>query len=248
MLKKIFALASVTALTGLVAAVSAAGCSSTTSVAGTDPVIEAGGGDARKPVEAGPEEEAGPTTCPSSEPIDATTAPWKPPQALPGSCTEKMIADLVAYVDANKDDATKGSYANIKKQVADATCASCLFVVDGAKWGAFVEKSDGSFLRNNFGGCVAVASGKEECGKAFSQLDDCLAFACQECADDAATTKCNTAAGKGACKTAGDAYVTACGSNDAVTACDDLAKTYTFEAAARALCVGVADPDAGDGG
>ena len=100
MIKKIFALASVTALTGLVAAVSASGCSSTTSVAdeGGTTVSEAGG-DARKPIEAGPEEEAGPSSCPTTDPIDATTAPWKSPQVLPGSCTEKMITDLVAYVD-----------------------------------------------------------------------------------------------------------------------------------------------------
>ena len=243
--KKIFALASVTALTGLVAAVAASGCSSTTSAAGDEggtSVSEAG--DAKKPIEAAPEEEAGPGTCPTTDPIDATTAPWKSPQVLPGSCTEKMITDLVAFVDANK----KAPYADIKKQITDATCNACLFVKDGVKWGALVEKADGTFLRNNFGGCVAVTSGSDACGKAFSQFDDCLSVACLDCADDAATSKCNTAAGKGACKTAGDAYVAACGTNDAVTACDDLAKTYTFEAAARALCVGTAGPDGGDGG
>jgi hypothetical protein len=246
MFKKMFALASITALTGLVASVAASGCSSTTSVneeGGTTAVSEAG--DAKKVVEAGPEEEAGPITCPTTDPIDATTAAWKPPQALPGSCTEKMITDLVAFVDANK----KTPYADLKKQVTDATCAKCLFVPDGDKWGVFVEKADGTFLRNNFGGCVAVESGKEACGKAFSQFDDCLSVACQDCADDAATTKCNTAAGKGACKDAAAAFVKECGDATAVSACDDLAKTYTFEAAARALCVGIGDGgDGGDGG
>lgn len=243
MFKKVFALASVTALTGLVASVAASGCSSTTSVSGDEAgTVTEAGTDARKPVEAGPEEEAGPSTCPTTDPIDATTAPWNPPQALPGSCTEKMITDLVAFVDANKST----PYADLKKQITDPTCAACLFVKDGPKWGAFVEKADGSFLRNNFGGCVAVTSGKEACGKAFSQFDDCLSVACQDCADDAATTKCNTAAGKGACKDAAAAFVTECGDATAVSACDDLAKTYTFEAASRALCVGIGD--AGDGG
>jgi len=244
MMKKMFALASVTALTGLVAAVAASGCSSTTSVSGDEggtSVTEAGG-DARKPIEAGPEEEAGPATCPTTDPIDATTAAWKPPAAAPGSCTEKQILDLVAFVDANK----KTPYADLKKQVAAGACADCLFVKDGDRWGAFVEKADGSFLRNNFGGCVAITSGKEACGKAFSQFDDCLGVACQDCADDAATNKCNTAAGKGACKDAAAAFVKECTDATAVSACDDLSKTYTFEAAARALCVGVGD--GGDGG
>jgi hypothetical protein len=205
--------------------------------------VREGGSDARKPFEAGPEPEAGPATCPTTDPIDATAAPWKPPQALPGSCTEKEIADLVAYVDAN----TSTSYPNLKKQITDATCAACLFVKDGAKWGVFVEDNTGAFVRNNFGGCVAITSGKEACGKAFSQFDDCLALACQDCAQDAATiNKCNTAAGKGACKDSAAVVLKECVDATPVTACDDLAKTYTFEAAARALCVGTGD--AGDGG
>lgn len=240
MFKKVFALASVTALTGLVASMAAAGCSSTSALPAT--AEEAGPAEAgpKKVTEAGPEEEAGPATCPTTETIDATTAPWKSPQALPGSCTEKQIADLVAFVDGNKST----EYVDLKKQITDPTCAACLFVKDGAKWGVFVEKTDGTFLRNNFGGCVAVTSGKDSCGKAFSQLDDCTSQACEDCADETTFTKCTSTAAKGACKTAADSYVTECGSNDAVSACDDLTKTYTFEAAARALCVGL-DTDGG---
>lgn len=244
MMKKMFALASVTALTGLVAAVAASGCSSTTSVSGDEggTSVSEAGTDAKKPIEAGEEPDTGPATCPTTDPIDATTAPWKPPAVAQGSCTEKMIVDLVAFVDANKST----PYADLKKQITDPTCAACLFVKDGDKWGAFVEKADGSFLRNNFGGCVAVTSGKEACGKAFSQFDDCLNVACQDCADDAATSKCQTAAGKGACKDGAAAFVKECTDATAVTACDDLAQTYTFEAASRALCVGTGD--GGDGG
>jgi hypothetical protein len=242
--KKMFALASVTALTGLVASVAASGCSSTTVDAtggegGTVTPAEAG---KPKPVpDSGPDpaEDSGPGTCPTTDPIDATTAPWKPPTTPSTACTEKQITDLVAYVEANP----KVDYPTLKKQVTGA-CATCLFVKDGTNWGPFVEKADGSFERNNFGGCVAITSGKESCGKAFSQFDDCLQVACQDCADDAALTKCNTAAGKGACKDAGAAFATECGSADPVQACDDLAKKYTFEAASRALCVGITN----DGG
>ena len=245
MFKKMFALASVTALTGLVAAVAASGCSSTTSVSDEGGTTVSEAGDAKVPKEAAPEEEAGSATCPTTDPIDATTAPWKPPAASPGSCSEQQILDLVKYVDANKQT----SYADLKKQVTDATCAKCLFVKDDTTWGPFVEKADGSFLRNNFGGCVAVTSGKEACGKAFSQFDDCLDFACQDCADDAATSKCKSAAGKGACKDGAATFVKECTDATAVEACDKLAVTYTFEAASRALCVGTTDGgDGGDGG
>lgn len=244
MFKKMFALASVTALTGLVAAVAASGCSSTTSVSDEGGTTVSEAGDAKVPKEAGPEEEAGPATCPTTDPIDATTAPWKPPAASPGACSEQQILDLVKF-DANKQTA----YADLKKQVTDATCAKCLFVKDDTTWGPFVEKADGSFLRNNFGGCVAVTSGKEACGKAFSQFDDCLDFACQDCADDAATSKCKSAAGKGACKDGAATFVKECTDATAVEACDKLAVTYTFEAASRALCVGTTDGgDGGDGG
>lgn len=245
MLKKIFALASVTALTGLVASVAASGCSSTT-VTGADTAdtgtADSSGDSGRKPTGTvdEPDADVAGATCPLTDPLDATTAPWKPPAVDPGKCTEQDIVDLVTYIDGNKSAA----YADIKKVIKDAGCAACLFVKDGATWGPLVEKADGTFMRNNFGGCVAVVSGNEACGKSYSQLDDCIDVACQDCADDAARTKCMTAALKGACKTATAAYVAACGDDTAVTACDELARTYTFEAAARALCVGLAN----DGG
>ena len=252
MFKKVVLLASVTALAGLVTSVGASGCSSTLGApaeeAGTDAHT-----DAKKTIEAGPEEDAGPALCPSTEPIDATSAPWSPPATAPGSCTDKMITDLVAFVDANKT----AKYAVLKAAVTDAKCSACLFVKDGPKWGPFVENADGTFKRHNFGGCVAVTSGKESCGKAYSQFDDCVSFACQDCADSAAQTKCQTAASSGACKVAAQAVSAECDSSAPLNACDALAKTYTFEAASRALCVGLGDGgtdggsdggDAGDGG
>jgi len=249
MFKKMFVLASVTALAGLVSSLAASGCSSTTSAGPDDAAVDAPI-DAKKAVEAGPEEEAGAATCPTTEPIDATTAPWSPPGISPGACTEKMISDLVAFVDANNT----AKYPVLKAAVTDPTCAACLFVKDGPKWGAFVENADGSFQRHNFGGCVAVTSGKDSCGKAYSQFSDCVSFACQDCADKAALTTCQSAAAKGACKAAGAVVSTECESSIALDACDKLAKTYTFEAAARALCVGLGDggtdagSDGGDGG
>jgi hypothetical protein len=256
MSKRVFALASVTALSGLIVAGATAGCSGQKiyvisdeggtlsgidggkGSSGTVPTPLSDGGMKKQPIDASPDPDPDPNpdpgaTCPTSAPIDATTAPWSPPQSLPGSCTATDIDNLVAYVTANP--AT--TYPNLKSQIANLTCRQCLFVPDGAKWGPFVEKSDGTFLRNNFGGCVAVASGSVSCGKAFSQLDDCLSVACQDCADATELQKCSTAATKAACKNATTAFSTQCPDASSVTTCSDLATTYTFEAAARALCV-----------
>lgn len=250
MFKKFFALASVTALTGLVSTVAASGCSSS-----TDPGAAAEASAAlpeasvKKPVEAGPEDvpDTGAPTCPTTEAIDATTNPWKSPTApQPGACAEKDITDLVAFVDAN----AMATYAQIKGAVTNGTCASCLFAKDGATWAPFVEKSDGTFDRLNFGGCVALETGKDACGKGYSQLDDCTQLACTDCADQTTFNTCVNKALKGACKTAQAAYTAACGGSDGETPCQALTKTYTFEAAARAQCVGLAADggDAGDGG
>jgi hypothetical protein len=246
MIRKMFALASVTALTGLVSSVAASGCSSTNSVSSTDEggLTEAGK-DATRPKETGPDEEdTGPSTCPTPEPIDATKIAWKPPGVAQGSCSEAEIAALVKFVDDNPTT----EYSKLKASVTNATCKACLFVPDGAKWGAFVEKSDGTFLRHNFGGCMAVVSGKESCGKAYSQFDDCLGQACAMCADEATYDKCTgQPAANGACKASLDALLAECTEADETT-CGDLSTKYLFEAAAKALCVGFGDGGIGDGG
>ncbi|MBX3188492.1 MAG: hypothetical protein KF819_15865, partial [Labilithrix sp.] len=75
---KMFALASVTTLTGLVMATSGSGCSSppeATEDAGTDAPTSDVRGD-RADVDTGPPEES---TCPTTTAIDATKLPWKSP-------------------------------------------------------------------------------------------------------------------------------------------------------------------------
>jgi hypothetical protein len=253
MMKRIFALASVTTVCGLVAATSASGCSSSDS--GGAPAEEAGldgSADAKKPVEASDDiPDTGAPTCPTTAAIDATTNEWKPPNVMPGACTGAMVDALVAAVDASPMIA----YPDLKAKITDPTCKACLFAPDGAKWAAFVEDASGAFLRQNFGGCVAVVSGQEACGKAFSQYEDCTDLACQDCADETSFNACNSPASKGACKTAASNVTTVCGSNvTAIDTCQSLGTKYLFESAARALCVGLGDggtdagDDAGDGG
>ena len=152
-----------------------------------------------------------------------------------GKCQEQDILDLIAYVKAN----VKTSYAQFKAAMNDSTCATCLFVPDGAKWGPFVEKADGGFLRNNFGGCLAV-KGTETCGRAYTQLEECVELACADCTNGEGVESCKRTGAKRACAAAHKAYATECAGSTAVADCNALVTTpqYLFEAAARALCVG----------
>ena len=251
MFKKIFALASVTALSGLVAAASSSGCSSTESAPQAEGGVADGPLEAKTPREAAPEDEAGPTACPSTTAIDGTKFPWKPPAIRLGSCSDDEIKLLVKAVDDNN----MITYAGLKAKITNATCKSCLFAPDGAKWAAFVEDAMGAFVRQNFGGCIAAVTGKEACGQAYSRYDDCINTACKDCADQAAFDKCASPAGKGACAIATMSVNTVCGKDVAgITTCQNLSDKYLFESAARALCVGSGDggtdagDDAGDGG
>jgi hypothetical protein len=244
-MKKLFALASMTALTGVVAAGSSAGCSSTTEVQVTS---EAG------PAETGPAKEAGKETstdtdsatsnvCPVKDVIDATTFPWKPPTKAPGSCTEKELADFVAFVEKT-DDPQKWKGGT---WTTNDACRNCVFAKDGATWAPLVENASGQLSKINVGGCIAIASGKEACGKTYQQWRDCYLEACADCpdGDSNAFSKCVTAANKGACKKAFDDVVPACGdaqtAGDAETACDG--EKYVFEGGIRAQCIGLGDGD-----
>lgn len=249
MVKKLFALASMTALTGVVVSASSVGCSSTTVNASDD----GGGGttDSGPVADSGVKKDgsvttdSGPGTCPTTDAIDATQYGYKNANIQPGKCTNDMITALVTFVDNNKS----AKYADVKAAVTDADCRACIFQADGATWGPLVENAKGELILINTGGCIEAASGKSECGKSYHQFEQCLDEACTDCpdGDQTALQNCFKAAAKGACKAANAAIGTECA--DAITTCGNLATKYTFEAPAKALCVGVGDAgDAGDGG
>ena len=248
MVKKFFALASVTALTGLIASVAIAGCSSTTEVAGpaadtgTAPVPDAKAGDAKKPPTPGDDEEPPASTeCKGLTPVDATKLPWKAPTKLAGACTEKELADLVTYVDVN--DTAK--YAMWKASVANPACSACIFGKEtDATWKPLLENAKGELVGLNVGGCIAIASNDEKCGQSYQNWFDCRFEACGDCpqGDSAALQKCLTAASKGGCKDAFDAVSTVCGDQkitDAETACDGV--KFVFEGPIKAQCIGLAE-------
>lgn len=254
MVKKLFALASVTALTGLLGAAAVAGCSSTTTqevaadgapgtgTSGTSGGAKTDTGTTKPKTDSGTtidEEDSstGPTTCPTSDPIDQTALPWKAPYKAEGACTEKNLADLVTYVDTN----ASAKYADWKKQVS-ATCATCIFGKEtDATWKPLLEDSKGQLVELNVGGCIGIASDNVKCGQAYQNWFDCRFEACAECpeGDSAALSKCLSAASKTACKPAFNAVGTVCGDQaigDAETACNG--DSFVFEGPIRLQCIG----------
>jgi hypothetical protein len=246
MVKKLFALASVTALTGLIGTAAVAGCSSTTV---SDTTNEAGGGGvdasgkdaAPKPkADAGDDTDAAVSnTCPSKDPIDATQLPWKSPTKLIGSCADKDLTDLVKYVEMN----SMAQYADWKKSVANAACSSCIFGKEtDATWKPLLENAKGQLVGLNVGGCIAIASGSDKCGQSYQNWFDCRFQACADCpnGDTAALQKCLSAASKSACKPAFDAVTKVCTDTviaDAEGQCQGA--KFVFEGPIKAQCIGL---------
>lgn len=254
MVKKLFALASVTALTGLMVSVAGAGCSSTTvdpgpaTDAATNPETSK-----KAPTEAsvGDNEEPAPSTeCKGVTEVDTSNFPWKSPAKTVGACTSKDLDGLVTYLKANKE----AKYADWKTAIKDPTCVSCVFGKDtDAAWKPLAENEKGQLSVLNVGGCIAIASGNDKCGQAYQAWFDCGFEACNDCpADDSdAFSKCRTAAigAKGGCKKAGAAILTACGGEkqtaDAEAACEGSPQGYVFEGPIKAQCIGLT-ADGGD--
>ncbi len=247
MVKKLFALASVTALTGLMTAVAVAGCSSTTVQATDGDAAVAPTGDGGKVVpkkDATADEDSGEPasgTCPTLDKIDATALPWKAPFKSVGACTAKELSDLVTFIDTN----SSAKYADWKKTVTGASCSKCMFGKEAdATWKPLLEDASGQLVGLNVGGCIAIASGAEKCGQSYQNWFDCRFEACTDCpnGDTAALQKCLSAASKGACKPAFDAVGTVCGDTvigDAETACNG--DKFVFEGPIKAQCIGLAE-------
>lgn len=264
MVKKLFALASVSALAGLVSAVGAAGCSET--------VVQQGPADAGPkeastkppPVDAG-EEEPEPVSCAGKDPIDATQYPYASALKSAGACTTDDLTNLSAYFKTKLDADEDVLVSQWSKEVSD-TCSACVFGgTDAAEWAPLLVKDD-KLDGVNRGGCVEVVSGKPACGKAYQQVTECRLNAClptsqggvgtcktqeefEACLDDAEGIF------TGPCKDSFDALIKECGNN--LGAYEDACKgvAYTFEGPIKVQCItgGAktdvdAGDDAGDGG
>jgi hypothetical protein len=246
MIKKLFALASVTALTGLTAAVAASGCSTTDG--GIDTGDAANTGDTAKP-DAKPKTPEGdgpvdpPTVCPTTDPITAADIEkqlnWLPPAAVQSVCTQANIDDLKALFKSAP--ATGVAFTDINTKLG-ATCAACAFSNDKSttNWQVFAKFDGKSAVQNESGSCFAQIK-DAACGKARFEWETCLDIACPEtdCGADKRQA-CFPKAYKvgGACKAITDAYVAACPDEQGlIDACGTTFKSLAVS------CAG--GPDAG---
>ena len=213
MVKKLFALASVTALTGLMAAVAASGCSSSTPEPAT-PITEAGPDVKPKPDvdSSDPDEPDVVSTCPTTTPVTAADIglTWVAPGAPQSVCGQ---SDLDALKKVFADGKGSAKYTDIEKALG-TTCGPCVFTAKaGARWGMIIKDGANIIADNSLGACFGALS-TAECGKARFEIDSCLDIACPQTDCGTDTSACNTKALKGACKSFVAPYTTACPDED----------------------------------
>lgn len=211
----------------------------------------AGGKDVLQNFESGPKDDAsrdaGPvlTKCCGAgcDEIDATKFPWKPPAVLPGSCSNEDLASFVAFVKS-ADDPQKwkdGAWTT------NETCRSCVFGPETTTWPPLVVDSAGKLADLNVGGCIAVASGRDACGRAYQQWTACYLEACTGC--PGMFSGCVSTANMHQCRKAFEAVVPSCGGREVAAAAEKACDfdEYRFEGTIRAQCIGLGDAGS-DGG
>lgn len=180
-------------------------------------------------------------TCPSTATINATTLPWKSPSRQVGACTQTDLNALVSYVDTENDPQKWKS----GPWTSSTACRNCVFAQETATtWPPLILDATGNLAEINVGGCIAIASGKDGCGRTYQQWRSCYLEACADCpAGDAnAFSTCISAASKGACSKALADVTGPLGCGDATTASDAETKCagtdYVFEGGVKAQCIG----------
>lgn len=179
MIKKLFALASVSALGGFVVTTAAAGCSSSEVVSQRGENLPADGGkkDARPPP---PEaDQAAPESCKAK--TTYTPDETKAPAAQSGTaCTADVIT---ALADGCAEDPAGDGCKSARELAANKTCASCIFGgKDDAEW-KVINLMPGATpsARYNQEGCVEHVTGVAGCGKAYLGILDCFNTFCAKC-------------------------------------------------------------------
>lgn len=262
MMKRLFALATMTALTAGAALVAGGGCSSE---GGSSNQATGDAGDAGRGREApsfsdrdaGPTEEA-PTSCMAEGPIDATKFPYKKAGVTKDACTPAEADEIASYFAARADHAEDIEVSEWQKEVSPE-CAACVFSDgSGATWTPILSKNDRLDTVDR-GGCIEAVSGSEDCGRAYQQVNECRLAACLP-ADQGGVGRCavqgefeaclgdGDAIFTGPCKDAYEAMVSTCGEHlgEYEDAC--AGQTYTFEGPIKVMCTGESAGDAGAGG
>ena len=172
MFKKVFALASVTALMGLVATVASAGCSSTSITASENdagPAVGDGGKEGKAPVEAGPDEDAaGPAEEGTVGKECTDTADCKVADSKNDNICGKGFAtgDLFSTSVCIQQKCTQGAGGTVGDLLCDGEVGLCLPLAAGSKSGICLPFCDFSST------AVATAcKGNNKCNLAYSATD-----------------------------------------------------------------------------
>ena len=252
MVKKLFALAGVSALTGLVMVAGAAGCT-TTEASGAQDVGARDGArrDTGPGARLGDDEEPpwfpGPR-CPWT--FDAEAIPYAKAGVEIGACTEEEAKDIKKFLD----DAIAAQKLDFKQSEWAATvgdsCAKCVFTeVDAGSWGIIIQEDD-EFFTYNRGACFEAVSGNEACGRAYQRFQACVLEVCTHCPpvdpyeDCQAEQESSTTA---TCAPLLEQVRNNCGPN--LGAYAEACKGSPLETGIRTVCItGPGPVDAGDGG
>jgi hypothetical protein len=186
MVKKLFALASVTALTGLVASVTAAGCSSTEILPNGDASTDAKR-EASRPADT---DEPAAASCKAQGKFEAEKINPSAPQK--NACSKPEIDALSAKcAEGANPDANSAACKDARD--AHKVCAECIFGTDAdAQWKVVNLNPDAATrkVRYNQAGCIEIASGVKDCGSSLLTLNICLNVYCNQCTTDADQTAC----------------------------------------------------------
>lgn len=196
MVKKILTLVSITALTGIVSAAGAVGCSSEDDPA--TPAADAGK-DAKTRAETGPtpDDDAGePTGCYAED--EASILSDKVTAKFPGKkCSAQEVDDVVA--DCFGKEATEETCKAF--QTDHASCIECVLgpakAADTFDLPAFLSLEEGGLISIN--ACLAIALNKPECAIPLTNVTFCSVTACAACEEDAESDECSELAQAGIC-------------------------------------------------
>ncbi len=245
MLRKLFALASISVFGCAVSATGMFGCAETANTSPSDAGSADGadGKDSGKPATG--ENEPDEKLCYSQDPIDVSTVVYKPARFQLGSCSRDvfdLIEDEIVAKGGTLDP------ADLKEAIAakeSAACAECVFADDGDTWAPIVSSADGNFVLN-VGGCFEAMTGKAACGKAVQQWMACLGTACSSCQSQPEYQSCTDDVQQSACNDATEHLVATCGGgiNTYLNSCFNQRYVINVGGTIQQLCVN-APKDAG---
>jgi hypothetical protein len=205
----------------------------------------------KKPTEAAPPQEAGPTCSPSD--VNAGDLTWTPPRPINATgCSDAQIAGYYAACLSGGSGCS-----TFEGAAANTACVKCINsnITDSA-YGPLIAVPN-NVVYANIGGCIALVSGdvtSSGCGAKAWEASECEDKACSDnCvgADFATYQKCTNSAASGTCATEEKAVCDLSDAGNVTAMCNLNASTFQdlYTAITTVFCGGYAD-DAGvtDGG